>query len=113
MTRIATGKVRQAFAEMMNRVANGRERIVLHRRGKDVAALIPLEDLTLLEALEDRLDVREAEKVLAKLQHRLHRRTGAPDRPRNQNRPRTNGVQLYKTALSQRNFLLSRPDQLS
>jgi prevent-host-death family protein len=66
MTRIATGKVRQAFAETMNRVANGRERIVLHRRGKDVAALIPLEDLTLLEALEDRLDVREAEKVLAK-----------------------------------------------
>ena len=56
MTRIATGKVRQAFAETMNRVANGRERIVLHRRGKDVAALIPLEDLTLLEALEDRLD---------------------------------------------------------
>ena len=66
MTRIATGKVRQAFAETMNRVANGRERIVLYRRGKDVAALIPLEDLTLLEALEDRLDVREAEKVLAK-----------------------------------------------
>ena len=66
MTRIATGKVRQAFAETMNRVANGRERIVLHRRGKDVAALIPLEDLTLLEALEDRLDVREAEKALAK-----------------------------------------------
>jgi PHD/YefM family antitoxin component YafN of YafNO toxin-antitoxin module len=66
MTRIATGKVRQAFAETMNRVAYVPERIVLHRRGKDLAALIPVEDLTLLEALEDRLDVQEAEKALAK-----------------------------------------------
>jgi mRNA interferase RelE/StbE len=31
-----------------------------------LAALIPVEDLTLLEALEDRLDVWEAEKALAK-----------------------------------------------
>jgi prevent-host-death family protein len=59
-------EVRQAFAETMNRVAYGRERIVLHRRGKDLAALIPAEDLTLLEALEDRLDAQEAEKALAK-----------------------------------------------
>jgi PHD/YefM family antitoxin component YafN of YafNO toxin-antitoxin module len=66
MTRIATGKVRQAFAETTNRVAYGRERIVLYRRGKDLAALIPVEDLTLLEALEDRLDAQEAEKALAK-----------------------------------------------
>jgi prevent-host-death family protein len=64
-TRIASGKVRQAFAETINRVAYGRERIVLHRRGKDVAAVIPVEDLALLEEIEDRLDVREAEKVLA------------------------------------------------
>ena len=50
----------------MNRVAYGRERIVLHRRGKDLAALVPVEDLVLLEQLEDRLDLEEAEKILAK-----------------------------------------------
>ena len=37
----------------------------MHRRGKAVAALIPLEDLALLEELEDRLDVEEAERRLA------------------------------------------------
>jgi len=66
MTRLAVGKIRQEFAETVNRVAYGRERIVLRRRGKDLAALIPFEDLVLLEELEDRLDLAEAEEILAK-----------------------------------------------
>ncbi len=65
MIRLASGKVREDFAETVNRVAYGGERIVLHRRGKDLAAMIPLEDLALLEELEYRLDVEEAEKILA------------------------------------------------
>ncbi len=65
MTRLASGKVRQEFSETINRVAYGRERIILHRRGKSLAALIPVEDLALLEALEDRLDVEDSERVLA------------------------------------------------
>ena len=65
MTRLASGKVRQEFSETINRVAYGRERIVLHRRGKSLAALIPVEDLALLEALENRLDVEDAERILA------------------------------------------------
>ncbi|HPQ70052.1 MAG TPA: hypothetical protein PKW95_13060 [bacterium] len=32
----------------------------LHKRGKDVAVLVPLEDLTMLEELEDKLDVLDA-----------------------------------------------------
>jgi len=66
MTRLACGKVRQGFSETINRVAYGRERIVLHRRGKDLAALIPMEDLALLEELEDRLDVEQADAILAR-----------------------------------------------
>lgn len=65
MTRLASGKVRQEFSETINRVAYGRERIILRRRGRDLAAVIPLEDLMLLEELEDRLDVEEAEGILA------------------------------------------------
>jgi len=65
MTRLASGRVRQEFSETINRVAYGRERIMLHRRGKNLAALIPVEDLALLEALEDRLDVEDAERILA------------------------------------------------
>jgi prevent-host-death family protein len=64
MTRLAVAKAREAFADLLNRVAYGGERILLHRRGKDVAALVPVEDLALLEALEDRLDLEEARKAL-------------------------------------------------
>ena len=66
MTRLAVGKVRQEFAETVNRVAYGRERVVVRRRGKDLAALIPYEDLMLLEQLEDRLDLEQAEEILAR-----------------------------------------------
>ncbi len=62
---LPAGKVRQDFAETVNRVAYGGERIVLHRRGRNLAALIPLEDLALLEELEDRQDAQEARKALA------------------------------------------------
>ena len=61
MTRLAAGKVRQKFAETVNRVASRRERVIVRRRGKKLAALIPFEDLMLLEELEDRLDLEEVE----------------------------------------------------
>lgn len=65
---IPAGKVRQDFAETLNRVAYGGERVILDRRGKSLAALIPLEDLALLEELEDRQDAEEARKALADAQ---------------------------------------------
>lgn len=61
MPRLAVSKAQEA----VSRVTKKRERIVLQRRGKDVAALVPLEDLALLEDLEDRLDVEEAQRRLA------------------------------------------------
>lgn len=60
MTRLAASEARDRFAEVLNRVAFGRERVILERRGKDLAAIVPLEDLKVLEALEDRLDVQDA-----------------------------------------------------
>ena len=65
MTRLAVSKAREDLADMLNRVAYGRERIILERRGKNVAALISIEDLELLELLEDKLDVEAARKALA------------------------------------------------
>lgn len=68
MKRIKTDQARNEFGTVVNRVAFGKERIVLERRGKALAALIPMEDLRLLERLieaeEDRIDlerVRAAE----------------------------------------------------
>jgi prevent-host-death family protein len=63
MNRVNVMAARKAFSETINRVAFGKERIVLERRGKDVAALVSVEDLKLfeklLDELEDRLDVEE------------------------------------------------------
>jgi len=62
---LSAGKARQDFAETVNRVAYGGERIIVHRRGRNLAALIPLEDLALLEELEDREDAEAARRALA------------------------------------------------
>jgi len=59
MTTMTTVKAREAFSEVLNRSAFGKERIVFTRRGKGIAALIPLEDLALVEAAEDRQDAEE------------------------------------------------------
>ncbi len=64
MTTVTTVKARQAFSEVLNRSAYGKERIVLTRRGKGLVAVVPMEDLQFLEELEDRTDVREARKAL-------------------------------------------------
>jgi prevent-host-death family protein len=65
LTRLPATKARADFAETLNRVRHGGDRIVLHRHGKDLAAIVSLEDLALIEAAEDRLDAEEARKALA------------------------------------------------
>lgn len=64
MERVASTTARESFAELLNKVGFGGARIIVHRNGKDVVALIPVEDLQLLEAIEDRLDVKAARKAL-------------------------------------------------
>lgn len=64
MARINTSDARHEFADVINRVAYRGERIVLHRRGRDVAAIISLDDLELLERLEDENDVKAAKAAL-------------------------------------------------
>jgi prevent-host-death family protein len=65
MTKLAVSKAREDLAEMLNRVAYAHERLVIERRGKNLAALIPMEDLELLELLEDKIDVAAARKAIA------------------------------------------------
>jgi len=64
MTRLTASQLREDMATAINKVAFGRERIVLQRNNKDVAALVPMEDLTLLRELEDRADLAEIKKAL-------------------------------------------------
>ncbi len=65
---IAASKARDEMGDLLNRVAYSRERVVIERSRKPVAALIPLEDLRLLEALleerQERLDAEAATSAL-------------------------------------------------
>jgi prevent-host-death family protein len=45
LARIATSDAREHLAELVNAVAYGGARIVLQRHGKNVAALVSIEDL--------------------------------------------------------------------
>ena len=44
----AGNKEREEFADAINRVAFGNERVLLRRRGRAVAAVVPIDDLRLL-----------------------------------------------------------------
>jgi len=56
----SVSEARRRFAEICNRAAYGRERIAIDRHGKSRVAVVPYEDVELLEELEERLDLRAA-----------------------------------------------------
>jgi prevent-host-death family protein len=64
LDKLTASEARQNFSDVLNRAAFGRERVIIHRGKKAVAAIIPIEDYNFLEQLEDRIDVREARKRL-------------------------------------------------
>jgi prevent-host-death family protein len=57
MTVIPISEAREHLADLGNRVSLRGERLVVKRRGKVLFALVPVEDLELLERIEDRLDL--------------------------------------------------------
>jgi len=57
-------QARQEFADIVNRAAYGGERVILHRHKKPVAAVVPIEDLELIERMEDEVDIAAARKAL-------------------------------------------------
>jgi prevent-host-death family protein len=65
MAHLPSSKAREGFADTINRVAFGKERVVLLRRGKEMAAVVSMDDLRLLEDWEDRIDLAEARAALA------------------------------------------------
>ena len=65
MGQVNTVNARAQFSEIINRAAFGKERVTLTRRGKEIVAVVPIENVKLLEALEDKIDLDEARAALA------------------------------------------------
>ena len=65
MTKLTATALKNRIGETLNDVEFRGDRVILERKGRPAAAIIPIADLRLLEALEDRLDVEEIERVLS------------------------------------------------
>ena len=65
MSERGISEARESFSTTVNRVAFGGERVVLTRHGRRVAAVVPIEDLELLEQIEDASDLDEVRAALA------------------------------------------------
>jgi len=66
MTKVSMTKARQDFTNIANRVMFGDERICIQKNNKPAFGLVPAEDLEILEALEDKIDVQAAKAALKK-----------------------------------------------
>ncbi|MGH7121367.1 MAG: type II toxin-antitoxin system Phd/YefM family antitoxin [Acetobacteraceae bacterium] len=53
------------LAALAEQAEHDKERVVLTRAGKPVAAVVPIEDVEALEAIEDAEDAAEAQRALA------------------------------------------------
>ncbi len=63
-TTITTADARKNLADIVNKVAYGKEPVILTRRGQEIAALISIEELELLQKIEDHIDIEDAKKAL-------------------------------------------------
>ncbi len=61
---VDTKNAKEELAELLNRVLHNNERIILTRRGKEIAAIIPLADLARLQASENKNDLEKALEAL-------------------------------------------------
>ena len=64
MTKIQVSQLRVDLSNVANKVAYSGERICVERNHKPLFALVPYDDMQLLEDLEDKMDIELAKKAL-------------------------------------------------
>jgi len=64
MTTVSMTEARHDFADLADQVRMKGERVCISKNNKPALALVPLEDMQLLEMLEDMIDLREALEAL-------------------------------------------------
>lgn len=63
-TIITAQEARKNFSDLLSKAAYAKEKVIVTRQGKNVAALISMEDYEFYRRLEDALDGRIAEERL-------------------------------------------------
>lgn len=71
MERIPALEARKNFGDVVNLVANAKQRFLIHEKGRDRAAVIPLEDLALLEGLNGGDDIAVVRLTLGEIADHL------------------------------------------
>ncbi|MEX2633352.1 MAG: type II toxin-antitoxin system Phd/YefM family antitoxin [Balneolales bacterium] len=61
---INSAGARKSFSDLLNESGFGGRRIVVTRKGKAIAAMVPIEDLETIQAHEDQKDTVEAGRIL-------------------------------------------------
>ena len=64
MKPVTTAEARKHMAELVNRAAYGGERFVVTRHGKELVAIVPLQEATLLDRVRGLLEARDYEAAL-------------------------------------------------
>jgi prevent-host-death family protein len=64
LDKLTASEARQNFSDILSRAEYRGERVIVHRGKKAIAAVVPIEDVELLERLEDEIDVAAARKAL-------------------------------------------------
>ena len=67
VTAVTVADARSDLAELLNRVAYGKERLVITRHGRELAALVPIEDLQLANRLRRFVARKDVARALAEL----------------------------------------------
>jgi prevent-host-death family protein len=67
MKNISTAEARKNLSELLNRAAYGGERFVVTRHGKELVAIVPVEDASLLDRLRSFLEARDFEAALQEI----------------------------------------------
>ncbi len=68
MKQITTAEARKHLAELLNRAAYAKERFVVTRHGKELVAIVPLEEVTLLDRLRALLAAKDFEAAIQEME---------------------------------------------
>jgi prevent-host-death family protein len=67
MIKVTTSEARKDFAGVVERARKG-TRYLIHKHNKGIAAIVPVEDLALLEVIEHRRDLKAARQALEEIE---------------------------------------------